>query len=420
MRILVCNAFYYPRGGAEVCALDLESLLVSKGHEIISFSVEHPRNLPSPYSSYFPSYIDYPELLKNVNPSNIFRATERIIFCRETRDKLSQLIKNIKPDLAHVHNVGHELSPSALYAIADAQIPIVRTVHDFGLLCPNSSFLSHGELCERCKGGRYYQVVLRRCKRNSLPASLLAALGSYTHSFLKSHQTKVDVFLAPSAFLRQKLINFGYPEEKIKHLPNAIKVSGFEPSFNPGSYALYFGRLSYEKGLHTLLKAMAYLPNAPLIIAGEGPLGNELKDYARKLGLGNVQFVGYQTGKALHDLIRNSAFTIMASECYENAPLACIESMALGRSVVGSNIGGIPELVKDERTGLLFEPRNAEDLSRKINYLLGNPALQIEWGKNARTQIETMFDSERHYQALLEIYQQLLKKYQKGCVQVPK
>jgi len=133
-----------------------------------------------------------------------------------------------------------------------------------------------------------------------------------------------------------------------------------------------------------------------------------------------VQFVGYQTGKALHDLIRNSAFTIMASECYENAPLACIESMALGRSVVGSNIGGIPELVKDERTGLLFEPRNAEDLSRKINYLLGNPALQIEWGKNARTQIETMFDSERHYQALLEIYQQLLKKYQKGCVQVPK
>ncbi|HEY9828230.1 MAG TPA: glycosyltransferase, partial [Stenomitos sp.] len=344
MRILVCNAFYYPRGGAEVCALDLEALLASKGHEVISFSMEHPRNLPSPYSSYFGSYIDYPELLKNVNPETIFKATERIIFSRETRDKLTQLIKDTKPDLAHVHNVGHELSPSALYAIASANIPIVRTVHDFGLLCPNSSFLSHGELCERCKGAHYYQAILRRCKRNSLPASTLAAMGAYTHDLLKSHQTKVDVFLAPSSFLRQKLIDFGYPGDKIVHLPNAIKVAGFEPSFTAGNYALYFGRLSYEKGLYTLLKAMTYIPNIPLIIAGEGPLGDELREYAQKAGLTNVQFVGYQTGKHLHHLIRNAAFTIMASECYENAPLACIESMALGRSVVGSNIGGIPEL----------------------------------------------------------------------------
>ncbi len=409
MRILVCSAFYYPRGGAEVCALALESLLASKGHEVISFSMQHPNNLPSPYSQYFTSYINYPELLQNVSPANVYKATERIIFSRETRDKLTQLIEDTKPDLAHVHNVGHELSPSALFALAEAKIPVVATVHDFGLLCPNSSFLSHGQLCERCKDAQFYQVVLRRCKRNSLPASMLACLGAYTHYLLKTFQSKVNILIAPSAFLRRKMIDFGYPSNNIVHLPNTVNLSNFQPSENPGSYVLYFGRLSYEKGIYTLLDAMAQFQGMPLVIAGEGPLGDELKQYAGNKSLENVNFVGYQSGQALHDLIRGAAFVVVPSECYENAPFACIESMALGRAVIGSDIGGIPELIQDNISGLLFKPRDAGDLVDKMNSLSAHPEWQIEMGKKGRSRVEAMFDSDSYYQNLMKIYSQLVQ-----------
>jgi glycosyltransferase involved in cell wall biosynthesis len=409
MKVLICTAFYYARGGAEVCALNLASLLESKGHEVISFSMEHPNNLHSAYSPYFTSYINYPELLQHVNPENIFKATERIIFSRETQDKLTQLIEDTKPDIAHVHNVGHELSPSVLFVLAREKIPVVSTVHDFGLLCPNSSFLSHGELCERCQGAKFYQVVLRRCKRNSVPASALACLGSYTHYLLKTYRSKVDTIIAPSAFLRNKMIEYGYPPDKIVHVPNTVDLKNFRPSASLGNYILYFGRLSYEKGIYTLFNAMTQLPDKPLIVAGEGPLDEELKEYAQKKGLKNINFVGYQSGQALHDLVRGAAFVVVPSECYENAPLACIESMALGRAVIGSDIGGIPELIQDGKTGLLFKPRDAGDLVDKINCLSAHPEWQIEMGKKGRARVELMFDSDRYYESLMNIYCQLAR-----------
>jgi glycosyltransferase involved in cell wall biosynthesis len=409
MKILICNAFYYARGGAEVCALDLESLLMSQGHEVIFFSMEHPQNLPSPYSSYFVSYINYPELLENVNLKNIIRATERIVFSREDRNKLTQLIKDTKPDIAHLHNIGHELSPSILYVLSKANIPIVLTLHDFGHICPNTTFFSNSEVCERCKGGKFYQAVLRRCKRNSLPASMLASLGAYTHHWLKTYPSKVDTFIAPSAFLRQKMIEFGYPPDKIVHLPNTIKLEDFQPSYRAGKYILFFGRLVHYKGIFTLLMAMAHFPYTPLIIAGEGELENDLKGYVQKKGLAKVEFVGYQLGEALHDLIRKSAFVVVPSECYENAPLACIEAMALGRPVIGANIGGIPELVEDGETGFLFESRNFEDLAEKIDYLLVRPGMQIKMGRNARSRIEEVFNSDRYYHSVMEIYQRFIR-----------
>jgi glycosyltransferase involved in cell wall biosynthesis len=413
MKILVCNGFYYLRGGSEVCAFELESLLKSKGHEVISFSMEHPHNLPSPYSEYFVSYINYPELLEAVNPANILRATERIIFSRETRDKLTQLIEDTKPDIAHLHNIGHELSLSVFYVLSKERIPIVKTVHDFGLLCPNTSFLSHGEICERCMGGKFYEVVRRRCKRNSLPASILAGLGAYIKN-TKKIKSNVDLFVTPSSFLRQKMIEFGYSPEKIIYLPNTINLADFQPSNESGKYVLYFGRLSYEKGLYTLLKAISHLQNAPLIVAGEGPLGADLIDYAQKEKLDNVEFVGYQSGKALHDLIRNAAFVVVPSECYENAPLACIEAMALGRPVIGADIGGIPELVHDGETGMLFKTGNVSDLVDKMSYLLAHPALQIELGRNARRRVETTFISDHYYQSIMEIYHQLIQRSPEG------
>jgi len=408
MKVLVCNGFYYLRGGSEMCALELESLLKSKGHEVISFSMEHPRNLPSPYSDYFVSYINYPDLLEAVNPTNILRATERTIFSRETKDKLTRLIEDTKPDIAHLHNIGHELSPSVFYVLAKERIPIVKTVHDFGLLCPNTSFLSHGEICERCRGDKFYEVVRRRCKRNSLPASVLASLGAYTRHLIKI-KSKVDIFVTPSSFLRQKMIEFGYCPKKIIYLPNTINLADFQPSNESGKYVLYFGRLAYEKGLYTLLNAMSQLPNTQLIVAGEGPIEADLIEYAQKEALENVEFVGYQSGKRLHDLIRNAAFVIVPSQWYENAPFACIESMALSRPVIGADIGGIPELVLDGETGLLFKTGNVSDLADKMSYLSARPSLQIELGKNARSRVETTFNSENYYQSIMEIYHQLLQ-----------
>ena len=409
MKILICNSFHYVRGGADRCALEMLTLLKSKGHEVFYFSMDHPRNLPSPYAEYFVSSIDYPELLQTVNPANAIKALKRVVYSRETEEKLTQLIEITRPDIAHLHNIAHELSPSVLYALDKANIPVVQTMHDYKILCPNTSFLSHQEVCERCKGGKYYQVVRRRCKRDSLPASILACLEAYVHHWLGTYQQKIDRFIAPSKFIRQKMIEFGFSADNIVYLPHMIDLMHFRPATSPGDYVLYFGRLSGEKGLPTLLKAMTRNIDVSLKIAGEGPLEDNLKAFVRQNQLTNVEFVGYQSGEAFHDLIRNSALVVVPSEWYENAPFACYETMALGRPVIGANIGGIPELVQEEETGLLFESGNVDELAKKIGFLIDHPALQVEWGHNARRKVEKMYNADNHYHATMKIYHRVLQ-----------
>jgi glycosyltransferase involved in cell wall biosynthesis len=409
MKVLVIDIYHYVRGGAERYALELADLLEANGHQAIPFKMAHERNLPSPYAEYFPSYINFPELLPKVNVTNSVKVVTRALYSGEARNKLAQLIEKTQPDIAHVHNIVYALTPSIFYELAKARIPVIQTLHDFKILCPNTLFYRQGEICERCTGGKFYNAIRLRCKRGSLPASIIAGTEAYIYHWLRTYQHKVNKFISPSKFLQQKMIAAGFPEEKVLHLPHMVSLDRFQPASAPGSYGLYYGRLVPEKGLNTLIQAMALCPDVPLKVVGEGHLINELQAQAREKNL-DVEFVGYQSGETLFQWVRNAAFVVVPSEWYENSPLACYEPMALARPVIGANIGGIPELVQDGHTGMLFESRNVVDLADKMKYLYHRPDLQVEWGQNARRSVEVNYNAPDHYKAIISIYEAMLNE----------
>ncbi len=408
MKILMCNSYYYLRGGSERCFFDLTSLLESYGHEVIPFSMVDERNRPTPYAKYFVSHVDFPSQLgQGSSMRSKFDTVERVLYSREARRKIEQLLAATKPDIAHIHGIAQETSPSILPAIRKVGIPIVQTLHDYKLLCPNTNFVSHGQICERCKVYRYHNVLLHRCKRDSLAASFLAGMEMVVHKMLQIYERNVDIFITPSEFLRDKLVEYGI-RNRIVHLPNFINLRGVQPGNKSEDYFVYYGRITAVKGVRTLLQAMLNVPKSHLFIAGAGDLEAELQAFVRENRLDNVSFLGHLDADELFPLVRKAAFSVVPSEWYENYSMSVIESLARSTPVIGARIGGIPEQVIDGWNGLLFEPGNVAQLSEKINFMLSHPAATQEMGRNGRAQVEKINGPNRHYRETLTIYRELL------------
>lgn len=229
----------------------------------------------------------------------------------------------------------------------------------------------------------------------------------YLHHKILHIYDLVDVFISPSVFLKNKLEELGF-KGKIIHLPNFVIVGEFTPNYNwQDNSIVYFGRLSEEKGLTTLVRAMKGV-NINLKIIGNGPIEEKLKSKIRDEGINNVYFLGYKNGQSLKNEIRKSMLIIVPSECYENNPRSVIEAFALGKPVIGAHIGGIPDLVKDNETGLTFEPGNEQDLRNKVVQLLKNPDKIVGMGKNARKFVEEKLNEKIHYKKLMRIYNSIL------------
>jgi len=232
----------------------------------------------------------------------------------------------------------------------------------------------------------------------------------YLHKFLRIYERNVDFFIAPSNFLRNKVIEFGIHGAKIFHIPTFVDSREYSPEYNGDNYFIYFGRVSKEKGLFTLVQAMKDIRTSKLLIIGEGELKKDLGKYILQENIASVKFLGHIKGERLKTTIRNSLFAILPSEWYENCPYSVLEAFALGKPVIGSNIGGIPELIEDGVDGLLFEPGNAEDLSAKISYLLNRRHLVQQMGRNARKKVKEEYNPELYYERLMEIYQRLMRR----------
>ena len=409
MNVLVCNSFLYERGGAETCALDQMELLAARGHVVVPFAMDHPRNRTSPYSSYFPPGVDYPSLLTSRSPVARVGGAARVLYSLEARRRVSRLIAATRPDVAHVHGIAHELSPSVLGAMRAAGVPVVQTLHDFKLLCPNTTFVSHGELCERCAGGRYVHAAVRRCKRGSLAASSLAAVESYAHRLLRLYERNVDVFLAPSRFLERKLHEAGF-RGRVQVVRHGIDTDRVRFNPRPDRYAVYVGRLVEVKGLRTLLRAVRDLRDLQLYVAGDGELRDELTALAGNEGLRHVTFLGALPRDEVISLVRGARFTVLPSESYENSPMALLESLAAGTPVVATKIGALPELVEDGRTGLLVPPGDASGLARAMETMLRDD-VALEMRPAARRKVELDHGLERYYESLLAVYRQLVESH---------
>ncbi|MCA9950664.1 MAG: glycosyltransferase family 4 protein [Anaerolineales bacterium] len=410
MKILMVNNFYYLRGGRERCFFDLTELLEQNGHEVIPFSMDHPRNFDSPYSDYFVSNVDFPNRLEKKNKvASAFDVVERVMYSGEAKQKMRHIIADTEPDLVHVHGFMHELSPSILTPIKDAGLPIVQTLHDFKILCPNTGFISNGEVCERCKVHRYYNVVLHRCKRGSLSASMLAGVEMYVQKAFKLHEEKIDHFIAPSQFLQNKVKAYGI-KKPITNIPNFTHVDQFQPCYEPDDYFVYAGRLDKVKGIDTLLDAMDQVERSHLYIAGWGENEDALRMRIAKRKVQNITFLGHLNTDELIGLIQRAAFVIVPSELYENYSMSVIESLACGTPVIGSEIGGIPEQVIDGWNGRLFQPGNVPDLANKINFMLDHPETAVKMGINARKRVEQINNPQMHYEQTLAVYQKVLQQ----------
>ncbi len=405
MKILFVNKFFYRKGGAECLFFDTAAYLIKKGHNVSFFSMAHPRNLPSPYEKYFVSNIDY----DSVKFTDIPKASLRLLYSFEAKRRIERLIEKEKPDIVHVNNIYHQISPSILHSIKKYKLPVVMTLHDLKMSCPSYVMLNNQKTCEACRGGRYYNCFLKGCVKKSKIKSLLSTLEMYLHHRIMHIYDLVDIFISSSLFVRDKLKQMGLDREML-YLPNFVKIDEFIPEYRWSEKAIvYFGRLSEEKGITVLMDAVKDIRGITLKIIGEGPLESHIKNKIRAEGIKNVTLLGYKTREELKNEIKKSMFVILPSTWYDNSPRSIIEGFALGKTVIASRIGGIPELVKDNKTGLLFEPGNIGELREKIDYLIANSDRIIELGKNAREFAEKELNTKKHHDKLMEIYDTAIK-----------
>lgn len=334
-----------------------------------------------------------------------------MLYSTQAKRNITRLIQKEKPDIAHLHNIYHQISPSIIDGLKNYRIPIVMTLHDFKLTCPVYTHLSHGEICEECRLGRYYKVVAKRCTKGSFTKSMVNMVEMYLHHHLLHLYEKIDLFISPSKFLIEKTQELGFKGNFV-HLPNFVDTAQYNPAYEAKEKGIvYFGRLSEAKGLKTLLDAVKGL-SVQLKIIGEGPQRNQLMQKIDQDKINNVTFLGFKQGAELQDEIKKSILVVLPSEWYENNPRSVIESFALGKPVIGSNIGGIPELVKEGETGYLFPPGNSNVLRDKIQQVILNRQDVSEMGRRARTFVENELNPDKHYQQLKKIYQQVLEKRQ--------
>jgi glycosyltransferase involved in cell wall biosynthesis len=417
MRLLLGNKYWYRKGGAETYLFEVMEELEARGIELIPFGMKHELNElgrmartngPSgarDLERFFVDEVDYSR------PSPWYRkiqSAQRIVYSFHARAKLEALVAEVRPDLAHMHNIYHQISPSVLTALSRRGIPVVMTLHDLKLACPNYKMRTGGELCERCLGGSYYHAVLQRCVRDSFLASALCAVESWVHDVFGLYEKHVSRFIVPSRFYLDKIRASGIPSSKLVSIPNFTHVERFEPSYEPSDYCIYLGRLSEEKGLLTLVRAMKAIDNGRLLIAGEGPLRPRLENEIETEGVTNVELIGRKRGRELEELLRKARFSVIPSEWYENCPLSGIESFASGTPVVAADIGGLPEMVDDGENGLLFEPFSVDDLSRKMHRLFAQDGLAADMGRAARAKAEKRYGAGSHMQELLALYSSVL------------
>lgn len=413
MKVLMVHKFYFIEGGAERYMFNLSGLLTSRGEQVIPFAMQHPRNVPTPYSRYFVSQFDPDGVLGRLSVRAGLRSVGRVIYSMEARRKIERLIEDERPDIAHVHGVYHHLSPSVLFALKRYSIPVVFTLHEYKILCPSYLFLNrHGQVCELCEGRKFWHPIKERCLKGSLAASMLVSAEAYVHRILRTYHRTVDLFISPSRFLRDKMIQYGFPPEKVIWLPYTIPIHEYEPCYEADNYFTYVGRLSREKGIELLVEAMENVEGAELYVCGTGRLEESLKRMVATRGMRNVRFLGHLGGEQLRAVMRRSMFTVVPSIVYDNSPLAVYESFALGKPVAGARIGGIPELIDPGQDGVLFEPNNRADMVSAIRVLVADRQRLEAMGRRARAKAERWFAPEEHLRRIMAVYRQVSGR---GC-----
>lgn len=402
MKVLQANKFFFRNGGSEAVLFQEREFLLQSGHEVVDFSMQDPRNLPSDYAPYFvenQSYESAGGAMAKVG------AAIKLVHSAEAVRNIGRLIDDARPDLVHCHNIYHQLTPSIIGAAKRRGVPVVLTLHDYKPACPVYTRLRNGEVCSDCLDGSFSNVLRHRCADGSLGKSALL-FAEATVQRLMGNYEKVDMFIAPSEFMRKSVTQQRLAKDRVSVIYNGIDCQAIDVATQDEGYALYLGRLSPEKGVETLLTAHAEVADRfPLLVAGTGPLEQTLRSRFTR-----AKFLGHLGGDELQRTIRNAAVIVIPSEWYENCPMSVLEAMAFGKPVIASNIGGIPELVTHGETGLLFRPGDRTQLKEHLVQLMDHAELRAAYGERARKEAETSFSLEQHNSALLHLYSTVLDR----------
>lgn len=407
MKVALANNYYYVRGGSERVLFSDQESLEAAGHEVRPFAPQDERNNTTDYATLFPKVTDY----STARGAGLLKAAINLVYSNSVGLAFGKFLDDFSPDVVHCHIIYGRLTSSILDEAKRREIPVVMTVHDLKLICPAYLGLRQGKPCLLCRDGEYWRCLRWKCHKQSRAASLVYTVESYFNRFAGKYDT-VSRFLCPSRFFQHALIDSGIAEERTVYHPNALPLQHYNPNFEPGKYVLYAGRLSAEKGIWTMLEAFTRA-KIPLRIAGTGPIEDKMLNQIYDRGL-SVRMEGYCTGERLAELYRNSAFTVVPSEWYENASMSILESLAYGKPVLASNIGGNPELVAQGAAGRLFEPGNIEELAEVACDMWANGNEICEMGKRARRLVEMRFNQESRLSDLLAIYADVGEKFSRA------
>jgi len=389
MRILMCHNYYRERGGTERVVEEEKNELERHGHIVILY-VKDSRDIQNmPF---------YKKLLIPL----------RCVFSIETWREVGQLVKEHRPDVAHVHNIFPLLSPSIFYVLKRMKVPVVYSVHDYRLLCPNGLFFVNGRICEKCRNGNTVHAIINRCLHKNVFQSVVYAASIGIHRLLGSFRRNVDNIVTVSGFVRSKLVEGGFPEEKVVVNYNFQKLEKISDVARVRKYFAYVGRLSEEKGVMLLIDAFSHLRDIRLKIVGSGPLEKLAASRIRELGVGNIELLGRMEGTRLRDIVSGAIGIIVPSVWYEPMPLVILESWAVETPVIVAHIGGLKEIVTDKTTGLLFNPVDGEDLAERVRFLIKNRELAAELGRNGRREVDKRFSVSTHVRRLEEIYSSVM------------
>jgi len=402
VRILYVNKYLYGKGGAETHMLALARAVESLGHEVHFFGVRTERIETPPERTTLIDAADYR------NPGGLLRRAAigvEVLFGPHAERALSRLLRRFRPHLVHLHNVYHQISPFALRAIRAAGVPVTLTAHDSKLACPSYSLYDGRRACFACRRHQFWNIVLRRCSRKGRAGDWLLMLEAYLHHSLRVYERSIDLIVSPSRFLADRLIESGWPRQRIYLLHNALDLSLYRPRFVPGEYMLMAGRLSREKGITTLIQAARLVPDVPVVVAGDGPDRGELHEAARTLP--NLRWVGHLAPERLREAMAAARAMVLPSITPENCPVSALESLALGKPLIASRSGGTAELVRHGETGLLVPPGSAYELADAMATLWADPQTAQRMGRRARADAERRFDLKRYVGSIVRIYQRL-------------
>lgn len=424
MKIILAHKFWYRRAGAERYVFDLKEELETAGHEVIPFAMRHPLNEETSWARFFVSEVDFehPRGLREK-----WRAFCRMIYSMEAKKKFAALVREVRPDVVHINNIYHHISPSILDVCRRENIPVIHTVHDYKLICPNYKLLCSGQLEHYCKGGRYFREALHRCTRGSLLASLATAIEmTIHHRVFHIYERSVSAWIAPSRAVKDVLVEYGLPAERIHVIHHGVTsdarsgVSSFAPKngakrtpasgHNMYLTVLYLGRLASEKGVDIIIRVMKDVP-AHLMIVGTGEKKDRLTALVQTLGLQDrVTFKGFVASSERDEILASADLVVVPSVWQEVFGYVVLEAWAHGVPVLASRIGALPELFETMGDECLFTPGDAEELSQKIREIISDAEKRTMLGRRGREIVDRSFGREEMANSTVALYQFILKK----------